>query len=70
MDTTGFVLVGLKGSTWDMWYYLSDASHCLSPAFSEHHAGIGMNKLRILDETKATCSLIPSAKVVFIHRDD
>ena len=43
-----------------MWYNLSDISYCFSSAFLEHHPGTGMNKLGILDESKATFGLIPS----------
>ena len=67
MDSTGLVLLSLKRSARDVWYNLSDISYCFSSAFSEYHAGTGMNKLRILDETKATFGLIPSTKVVFVH---
>lgn len=69
MDSTGLVLLSLKRSARDMWYNLSDTSYCFSPAFSEYHAGTGMDKLGILDETKATCGLVPGAKVVFVHGD-
>lgn len=61
MCTTGFVLLGLKGSAWDVWNDLRDVSYCFCPAFPEYHAGAGMKILRILDETEATCSFVPCA---------
>ena len=67
MNTTGFVFLCLKRNARDVWYNISDVPYCFSPAFSEHHAGIRMNKLRILDKTKATCGLVPSTKVLFVH---
>ena len=67
VHSTGLVLLSLKRSAWDMWYNLSDTSYCFSSAFSEHHAGTGVDELGILDETKATCGLVPSTKVVFVH---
>ena len=67
MDSTRLVLLSLKRSAWDMWYNLSDTSYCFSPALSEHHAGIRVDKFGILYEAKATCSLVPSTKVIFVH---
>ena len=70
VDTTGLVLLGMKGSTWDVWNDVGDVSYSFCPAFPEYHSGTRVKKLGVLNETKATCSFISSAKVVFIHRDD
>ena len=70
VHSTGLVLLSLKRSARDMWYNLSDTSYCFSSAFSKHHACTGVDKLGILDETKAACGLVPSTKVVFVHWDN
>jgi len=50
--------------------YLGNAAHGFGASFPEHHASVGADELRVLDEPEATASLVSCPQVVSVHGYD